>query len=40
MDNKPKEDKLMVITLDNSNPKLRYIGKKKIIISLKRCAMI
>lgn len=40
MDNKPKEDKLMVITLVTQIQNLRYIGKKKIIISLKRCAMI
>lgn len=27
MDNKPKEDKLMVITLDNSNPKSKIYWK-------------
>ena len=29
MDNKPKEDKLMVITLDNSNPKSKIYWKEE-----------
>ena len=39
MDNKPKEDKLMVITLDNSNPKSKIYWKEEDYNIFKNCLL-